>query len=225
MDEPDDLVYLGGLTVPAERLLPEADGIADPEVQGAIERVHLEPIGEPVPRSGWRVVAEGEGSVTVAAFDNETWHGWCTMTLRRGPGGWRPEGASYGQQPRPTAAARGRGFELRFAQPQFDCLQGEQPKISVRLINHSGLRFRDTTGWCAFGHLVDLGSGRALPTEEHLAIAAAGLDLDLGDGEGTTLPVVLATREPSALQTGVYGINASFRDLDLRAEGGRLRVG
>jgi hypothetical protein len=224
MNEPDDLMDLGGLTVAAERLVPDADGIADPELQEAIKRMLLEPIGEPVPRSGWRVVAEGEDSVSVAAFDDETWHGWCTMTLHRAPGGWQLARASYGQLPRPTAAVRGRGSELRFAQPQFDCRQGEEPRIIVSLVNHSGVRFRDTTSWCAIGHLVDLGSGRALPTEDHLAITARGLDLNLGDGGSATLPVVLTTRNLSALPTGVHGIEASFRELDLRADGGRLRV-
>jgi hypothetical protein len=217
------MVELGGVTVPADRLAPAASGIDD-ELQAAIDRMHDELGSEPLPRLGWRVLRDDGDSVVVGAYEDNVWHGWSTITMHREGGRWRAGASSFGQHPRPTAATRGHGFSLAFSRPRFTCRKGDLPNVTVTLTNGSGNWFRDTTSWCALGHLIEVRTGRALPTEETMALAAAGRELNLDPGESAEFPVVLFTRGLAALDVGEYAIEATFADLDLRASSGQLVV-
>ena len=218
------MVGLGGIEVPACRLSAHAAGIDDETLQTAIDRVHQEPGWEPMPRSGWRVLRDDGNSVVVGAYDDDVWHGWATITLHRSGSGWRLGNSALGQQSRPMSAARGRGLSLDFSQERYACRTGDAPRITVTLTNGSDREFRDTTSWCALGHLVDSTTNRPLPAEDHLALAAMGRAVVLPPGQSEEFPVVLYTRDLENLAPGDYGIEATFQELDLRITGGRLTV-
>ena len=220
----EELVELGGVVVRADRLSAQAAGIDDETLQEAIDCVHQEPGWEPIPRSGWRVLRDDGDSVVVGAYDDAVWHGWTTILLHRDGTGWRLGNSSLGQQPRPTAATRGHGLSLAFSEDRFVCRRGDTPQITVTLTNGSDHAFRETTSWCALGHLVDSRTDRPLPTEDHLALAAMGRDLVLAPGESEQFPVVLFTRDLPNLARGNYGVEVSFQDLALRVSGGQLIV-
>jgi hypothetical protein len=72
--EPDaDLVDLDGIIVSADRLARDRFGIGDPSLQAAVDHMQVEPPGERVPVSGWRVLRELEdgSAVTAAAYDDD----------------------------------------------------------------------------------------------------------------------------------------------------------
>lgn len=192
-------------------------------MQAAIDGLAGSPFGESAPRSGWRVLRNDGSTAVVAAYDVD-WLGWTIVTFTRIAMEWRPQSSSHGVKPRPTAAVRGRGFTLAFADPIVVARCGEEPEIKVTLRNGSDQAWRETTyGW-ARGYLNDIATGERLANEDTIDWTQGRCDLYLVPGGSTELPVRLLTRDVGALPPGEYSITVSYPELALHARDGRLQI-
>jgi hypothetical protein len=221
--EDGGLVELEGVVVPQARLAPDAPGIDDSSLQAAVDTLAGTPFGESAPQSGWRVLRNDGKTAVVAAYDVD-WLGWTIVTFTRSAMEWQPQQSSHGVKPRPTAAVRGRGFTLSFAESVVVARSGEQPAITVMLRNGSDQPWRETTyGW-ARGYLNDIETGQRLPNEDAVDSTLGQCDLYVVPGGSTELPVRLLTRDVESLPPGEYSVTVSYPELALHATDGRLHI-
>jgi hypothetical protein len=215
-------VELSGYVID-EGLLEPVDGdLDDPELVAVIDEHTSRGIPEHGPTTGWRIVQwASDTSMVVAAPDGGS---WAVIELVRRARRWEVLRFSWAQRVRETPRQLGQGFRLEWPVDEFVVRVGKPPDIKVRLVNDSRTR-RDWLGspW-AHGHLVDLETGVALPSESVMNFAAIGWQYVVKPGRFVDIHVSLWTRNLEKLPEGVYGVTASFHEFALVAPPGRLRV-